>query len=82
MTLKQAQQYLNQVIDHKRCVPFARFNGATGRCAQAKEFGLVQGRWPVKSCKLMLNLVANLEANANVNILFLERMPSIVQLGL
>ena len=78
MTLKQAQQYLNQVIDHKRCIPFRRFNGSTGRCSQAKEFGLVQGRWPLKSCKIMLNLIANLEANANVSINLLEKGPPIV----
>jgi large subunit ribosomal protein L17e len=66
MTIKTAQKYLNQVLEHKRCIPFRRFKGATGRTGQAKEFGLVQGRWPEKSVKIVLNLLANLEANANV----------------
>ena len=66
MTIRDAQKYLNQVLDHKRCIPLRRFNRSTGRTPQAKEFGLVQGRWPEKSVKIVLNLLANLEANANV----------------
>jgi len=65
MSIRTAQKYLNQVLDHKRCIPFRRFNRSTGRCAQAKEFGLVQGRWPEKSVKIVLSLLANLEASAN-----------------
>merc|ERR1712141_705580 len=48
MHLKRANRYLKNVIGHKECVPFRRFNGAVGRCAQAKAFKHVQGRWPKK----------------------------------
>ena len=57
MNLRKAQKYLKDVIEHKRCVPFIRFNRGVGRCAQAKQFtsapGMAasQGRWPEKSCK-------------------------------
>jgi len=64
MTLKKAQKYLNAVMEHKRCIPFRRFNGGVGRTAQAKEFKSTQGRWPVKSCKVILDLLKNAESNA------------------
>lgn len=66
MTIKTAQKYLNQVLEHQRCIPYRRYAGATGRTAQATEFGITKGRWPVKSVKIVLNLLANLEANAKV----------------
>lgn len=31
MTVADAQQYLEDVLSHKRCVPFTRFNGGVGR---------------------------------------------------
>lgn len=43
MALRRAQKYLKNVMDHKECVPFRRFNGGVGRCAQAKQFGTTQG---------------------------------------
>ena len=42
MHLRKATQYLKDVMARKRCVPFTRFNGAVGRCAQAKEFKTTQ----------------------------------------
>jgi ribosomal protein L22 len=42
MALRRAQQYLKNVVDHKECVPFRRFNGGVGRCAQAGASYLVQ----------------------------------------
>mmetsp|Transcript_40070 Transcript_40070/g.93013 ORF Transcript_40070/g.93013 Transcript_40070/m.93013 type:complete len:186 (+) Transcript_40070:75-632(+) len=64
MTLRKAQQYLKDVLDKKRCIPFKRFNGGVGNTAQAKVFGTYQGRWPVKSCKVLLDLLKNAESNA------------------
>ena len=67
MGLKEAKKYLNQVLDHKRCVPFYRFTGGVGRNSQAKEFkGTTQGRWPKKACEIMLDLLRNAESNAEV----------------
>lgn len=34
MALRRAVQYLKNVKDKKECVPFRRFNGGVGRCAQ------------------------------------------------
>ncbi|CDU20309.1 ribosomal protein L22 [Plasmodium yoelii 17X] len=64
MNLLEAKKYLNAVIEKKRCVPFRRYNGGVGRTNQAKEFNHTQGRWPVKSCKFLLNVLDNVQANA------------------
>jgi len=34
MHLRRAVAYLKNVIGHKECVPFRRFTGGVGRCAQ------------------------------------------------
>ena len=63
-TIQEARDYFDAVLDHKRCVPFTKFNGGVGRTPQVKEFKLTQGRWPEKSIKVLLSLLTNLEANA------------------
>ncbi|SCZ99441.1 BZ3500_MvSof-1268-A1-R1_Chr3-1g06012 [Microbotryum saponariae] len=65
--LANAITYLEDVQAHKQCVPFRRHNGAVGRTAQAKQFGVVQGRWPIKSAKFLLGLLKNAQSNAEVN---------------
>ncbi|EFJ49632.1 component of cytosolic 80S ribosome and 60S large subunit [Volvox carteri f. nagariensis] len=69
MSLNKAKKYLEDVIAHKRCIPFRRYQGAVGRTAQAKNEGNPggQGRWPVKSAEFILNLLKNAESNAEVN---------------
>jgi large subunit ribosomal protein L17e len=64
MELQKAKDYLDAVLDHKRCIPYRVYNFHCGRTAQAKEFKLSQGRWPTKSIKYMINLLQNAEANA------------------
>ncbi|KRX00125.1 Ribosomal protein L22/L17 [Pseudocohnilembus persalinus] len=66
MSIPTAQKYLKDVVDHKRCIPFKTHTGCIGRTAQAKEFGVTQGRWPEKVVKVVLGLLQNLESNANV----------------
>lgn len=68
MSLNKAKAYLEAVIDHKRCIPFLRFNGGVGRTAQAKNEGntIGQGRWPKKSCEFILGLLKNAESNAEL----------------
>lgn len=65
MTLRRAQRFLKNVVDHKECVPFRRFNSGVGRCAQAKQWGTSIGRWPKKSADFLLQLLKNAEANAD-----------------
>merc|ERR1719293_79854 len=61
MGLRQAQQYLEDVCAKKRCIPFRKYKGCIGRTPQAKAFKMSQGRWPVKSCKILLDLLKNAE---------------------
>lgn len=65
MKLEKAFQYLEEVRQHTRCVPFLRFNRGIGRTAQAKQFGsqLTKGRWPEKSVKYLEELLKNLKSN-------------------
>jgi large subunit ribosomal protein L17e len=65
MSLKKAQTFLEDVKEKKQCVPFRRFNGGVGRCAQAKVWGVTQGRWPEKSASFLLGLLKNAESNAD-----------------
>merc|ERR1719476_616098 len=51
------------MVKHQ-CVPFRRYNGGGGRCAQAKQFGWTQGRWPKKSAEFLLHMLKNAESNA------------------
>ncbi|KMQ91225.1 tyrosine-protein phosphatase non-receptor type 14 [Lasius niger] len=74
MALRRAQKYLKNVVDHKECVPFRRFNGGVGRCAQAKQFGTTQGRWPKKSAEFLLQLLKNAESNADYKGLDVDRL--------
>ena len=43
MKLSKAYQYLTDVSDHNRVIPFRRFAGGVGRTGQAKEFKATQG---------------------------------------
>ncbi|CAG9762646.1 unnamed protein product [Ceutorhynchus assimilis] len=74
MPLKRAQAYLKNVLAMKECIPFRRFNGGVGRCAQAKQFGNTQGRWPKKSAEFLLQLLANAESNADYIGLDVDRL--------
>eukprot|EP00928_Gymnodinium_smaydae_P047355 TRINITY_DN315_c0_g1_i3.p1 TRINITY_DN315_c0_g1~~TRINITY_DN315_c0_g1_i3.p1 ORF type:complete len:187 (+),score=66.48 TRINITY_DN315_c0_g1_i3:74-634(+) len=62
--LKAAQKYLEDVCAKKQCVPFRKYTGCIGRTPQAKAFKMSQGRWPVKSAKVLLDLLRNAESNA------------------
>merc|ERR1712137_107782 len=64
MHLKRAKSYLKNVMEQKEVVPFRRFNGSTGRKAQAKAWGATLGRWPKKSAEFLLQLLRNAESNA------------------
>lgn len=74
MPLRRAQRYLKSVTEKKECVPFRRFNGGVGRCAQAKQFGTTQGRWPKKSAEFLLQLLRNAESNADYKGLDVDRL--------
>jgi large subunit ribosomal protein L17e len=74
MLLKKAVEYMNDVLEHKRCVPFTKYEGSTGRTGQAKEWGLTKGRWPEKSVRLILSLLKNAESNAETKRLNVDKL--------
>eukprot|EP00887_Chlorella_sp_A99_P002027 scaffold18.g2027.t1 len=81
--LAKAKAYLEAVIAHKRAVPFTRFNGGVGRCAQAKNEGntIGQARWPKKSCEFLLGLLKNAESNAESKGLDVDNLVNKAQKG-
>ncbi|OII75112.1 60s ribosomal protein L17 [Cryptosporidium andersoni] len=74
MYLLEARRYLEDVIAKRRCVPFRRYNGGVGRTAKAREFKLTQGRFPQKSCRVLLDLLQNAESNCDMKGLDVERL--------
>jgi len=59
MTADKALEYLEAVVDHKRAVPFFRYNEGVAHHAQGKEWGCPSARWPEKSCKVFIRLIKN-----------------------
>mmetsp|Transcript_39835 Transcript_39835/g.95608 ORF Transcript_39835/g.95608 Transcript_39835/m.95608 type:complete len:193 (+) Transcript_39835:83-661(+) len=74
MPLREAQEYLEEVLEHKRCIPYRRFSGGVGRTGQAKEWKTSQGRWPQKSVKVVMSLLQNAESNAEFKNLSPDKM--------
>ena len=79
MHIQKATKCLKEVTLKKQCVPFHRYNGGVGRCAQAKQWGWTQGRWPRKSAEVLLYMLKNAESNAeleglDVDSLVIERI--------
>uniref|UniRef100_A0ABI7ZVM2 Large ribosomal subunit protein uL22 n=1 Tax=Felis catus TaxID=9685 RepID=A0ABI7ZVM2_FELCA len=75
----ETAQYLKAVTLQKQWVPFRRYNGGVGRCAQAKQWGWTQSRWPKKSAEFLLHMLKNAESNAelkglNVDSLVIEHI--------
>ena len=66
MHIRKTTKYLKDVTLKKRCVPFCRYNSGVGRCAQAKQRGWTQGRWPKKSTELLLNMLKSAESNTEL----------------
>ncbi|KAM5291499.1 LOW QUALITY PROTEIN: large ribosomal subunit protein uL22-like [Glossophaga mutica] len=66
MHIRKATKYLKDVTLTKQCVPFCRYNGGVGRCAQAKQWGWTQGQWPKKSAEFLPLILKNAENNADL----------------
>ncbi|XDC53946.1 hypothetical protein R6Z07M_005128 [Ovis aries] len=66
MHIRKATKYLKDVTLKKQCVPFRRYNGGVGRCAQAKQWGWTQGQWPKKSAEFLLHMLKNADSNAEL----------------
>ncbi|RHZ62311.1 60S ribosomal uL22 domain-containing protein [Aspergillus thermomutatus] len=65
MKLQRALTFLENVTTKTEVVPFRRYAGSIGRCAQGKQWGVSKARWPVKSAQFLIDLLKNAEANAD-----------------
>ncbi|KAJ3445891.1 60S ribosomal protein L17 [Anaeramoeba flamelloides] len=72
--LRNAQRYLQDVIEKRQCVPFRKFNQGTGRHGAAKNFKAIFARWPEKSARFLLDMLKNAESNAKEQELDLDKM--------
>ena len=66
MHIQKATKYLKDVTLKKQCVPFRHYNGAAGRCAQAKQWGWMQGQWPKKSAEFLVHVLKNARVMLNL----------------
>ena len=64
MLINKAESYLKEVLEHRKFIPYSRYDHSMGRTGQAKVYGLTKGRWPQRSIKYILNLLQNAKANA------------------
>ncbi|XP_057165989.1 60S ribosomal protein L17-like [Ursus arctos] len=66
MRIRKATKYPEDVTLRKQCVPFCCYHHRVGGCAQAKQWGWTQGRWPKKSAEFLLHMCKNSESNAEL----------------
>ncbi|MDR2623067.1 MAG: 50S ribosomal protein L22 [Methanobrevibacter sp.] len=79
MRLSKAKDYLVDVIEMKKAIPFKRHNKKVGHRKGLQ--GWPTGRYPVKASKAILKVLENAEANAeykglNIEDLFVENISS------
>lgn len=72
MMLSQAKEYLEAVAEKKQPVPFRRFKKKVGH--RSGLIGFHVGRYPVKAAENILEVIDNLENNADFKGLDTERL--------
>ena len=66
-----ARDYLQSVIEHKRCIPFKRFKNQVGHRTDP---GVMSGRYPEKAVTEVLKLLDNIESNAEYKGMDMDRL--------
>lgn len=61
MNIDTANQYLEDVVEKRRAVPFRRYKEQVGHRSDP---GVMAGRYPKKAALAFIRLIADLEANA------------------
>ena len=69
-TLAKARSYLENVLNFKDAIPFTKYTGGIGRHAVGKKYNAPGDKvgWPIKATKSFLDLLRNVEANAEVRL--------------
>lgn len=75
-TVANARQYLEDVLAFKAAIPFTKYTGGIGRHAVAKQYKTPGDKvqWPQKATKVFLDLLRNIESNAEAKGLELEKV--------
>merc|ERR1719182_454665 len=65
-TISKARTYLENVLAFKEAIPFTKYTGGIGRHAVAKQYKTPGDKcgWPQKATKSFLDLLRNVESNA------------------
>jgi len=68
MALSKAKKYLENVLVYKEAIPFTKYTGGIGRHAVGKQYKAPGDKvgWPQKATKTFLDLLTNVESNAEV----------------
>ncbi|MFN4046423.1 MAG: 50S ribosomal protein L22 [Acidilobaceae archaeon] len=75
MKVKEAKEYLRRVIDKVEPVPFRRAHRKQAhKRGLAEKWGWPAGRYPVKAARYLLKLLDNVENNAEVKGLDVDRI--------
>ncbi|MCE4612789.1 MAG: 50S ribosomal protein L22 [Desulfurococcales archaeon] len=75
MKLKEAKSLLERVVKKEEPIPFRRYHGKQAhRRGLADKWGWPIGRYPVKAAKYMIRLLDNVENNAEVKGLDIDRL--------
>lgn len=72
MKLEDAKDYLGDVIEQKRAVPYYRYRGKVPHRKQLQ--GHDAGRYPEKAAKEILRILESVEANAEFKGLYAEKL--------
>ena len=75
-TLKNAQEYLENVLQFKEAIPFTKYTGGIGRHAVAKRYAAPGDKvsWPQKATRTFLDLLRNAESNAEAKGLEMDKV--------
>ena len=71
MDLDRARDYLGDVVAGRRAVAFRRYNNQVGHRSDP---GMMAGRYPQKAAQEFVNVLNNLESNAEYKGMDLERL--------
>ena len=59
-TIEKAKTILENAINMKQAIPYKRYNMNTPH-----KPGMMAGRYPIKTCKVILDMLKSVESNAN-----------------
>ena len=71
LSIEKARDYLQDIINKKRAVPFRRYKEQVGHRSDP---GVMSGRYPAKSAAEFLKALDNLESNAEYKGMDLDRL--------